>query len=396
MRAEQTHVTPMAAARSAPAARARSFDVVTAVWGAEHRQLFLDVCVPNQLTRSNLEALPAGSRYRVFTSAEDADIVRRSPALRQVGELMTVDVVVMPQLSASARSRFTRMTACHRRALTDARDAGSAVIFLCADNILSAGTCAAVVRRHAAGTRAVMCTGVWVDRDAFLAALEARGGIREVPPRDMVAAAIEHLHPSSRLLMAGGRRTARRPQYVFWDVPGEGIVARCFHLHPLMVDPVRRDVLPDETIDGHFVRHACPARTDVHVVADSDEFVMFEMSRADEVKVDTVPGGVSLWTASRMVAHCDSHQESYWMQPIRLHARDFGGAWTVADRHSRRFAGAARAIGVARRLLSVRHLKRLARLEGVRRDLKRAKKRARRSMNILLHSAARRVQKRAQ
>ncbi len=36
---------------------ARSFDVVTAVWGPEYRQPFLDVCVPNQLTPGNLGAL---------------------------------------------------------------------------------------------------------------------------------------------------------------------------------------------------------------------------------------------------------------------------------------------------------------------------------------------------
>ena len=386
----------MSAGLDRSATRARTFDVVTAVWGAEHRQLFLDVCVPNQLTRSNLEALPPGSRYRVFTSPEDAHIFAGSDVLRRVGAHMTVDIVVMPELSVTGRSRFTRMTACHRRALTDAREAGSAVIFLCADHLLSRGTMAAVVRHHTAGIRAVMCTGVWVERAGFLSALAARGGIREVAPRDLVATAIDHLHPCSQFLMVDGKRTALRPQNVFWNVPGEGLLARCFHLHPLMVDPLRRDVLPDETIDGHFVRHACPLRAEVHVVDDSDEFVMFEMSRADDVKIETVRGGVSLRTAASMVALSDSHQESYWAQPIRLHARGIGAAWAAAERRSKRFAGAAWTVGIARRMLTARHLKRLVRLERLRRDGRRLRKRARRSAGIFMHSAARRVQKWAQ
>ena len=375
---------------------AHTFDVVTAVWGAEHRQLFLDVCVPNQLTRGNLEALPAGSRYRVFTSADDEGVFRRSAALRRVSELMTVDVVVMPELSFSDRSPFTRMTACHIRALTDACDRRSAVIFLCADHLFSVGAFAAIVRHHDTGIRAVMCTGVWVDRDAFLTALAARGANRDLSSREMVAAAIEHLHPCSRFLMFDGMQTTRRPQYVFWEVPGEGILARCFHLHPLMVDPFHRDVLPEETIDGHFVRRACPDRRDVYVAADSDEFVMFEMTRADDIKIAPVPGRMSLWTASTMIVHCDSHQESYWTQAIHLHARDMGEAWTAVTHRSNRFATAAKTLGLARRLLTARHFRRLARMERVRRDLRRAKKRAHRSVSVFLHATARRVHKRAQ
>lgn len=372
------------------------FDVVTAVWGPEHRQLFLNVCAPNQLTPGNLEALPAGSRYRIFTSPEDADIFAEAPILRRVGEHLAVDIVVMPELSVAARSRFTRMTSCHRRALTDTRDTETAIIFLCADHLLSRGTLASIVRHRNAGRRAVMCTGVWVEREGFLRTLAEHGGIGEVDPRDLVASAIRHLHPCSRFLMANGARTAIRPQNVFWEVPGEGILARCFHLHPLMVDPVRRDVLPDETIDGHYVRHACPRRADVHVVDDSDEFVMFEMSRADDVKIDTVAGPVTLRTASSMVALSDSHQESYWRQPIRLHARDLGAAWKPVERRSQRFAETAWTLGMTRRLLTVRHVKRLVRFEAVRRDARRFRKRVRRTVAIFMHSAARRVQKWAQ
>lgn len=47
----------MSIAPDATEQRARSFDVITVVWGLEFRQLFLDVCVPNQLAPGNLGAL---------------------------------------------------------------------------------------------------------------------------------------------------------------------------------------------------------------------------------------------------------------------------------------------------------------------------------------------------
>lgn len=367
--------------------RARTFDVVTVVWGPEFRQLFLDVCVPNQLTRGNLEALPPGSRYRVFTSSDDADVFERSPALCQVKQIMPVDIVVMPKLSARSKSRFTRMTACHRRALIDARETRSAAIFLCADHLLSEGALATVVRRHDAGSRAVLCTGVWVERDGFLAALRARDGIRALSAREMVSAALEHLHPSTRALMIDGERTARRPHNVYWDVPGEGLLVRCFDLHPLMVDPLRRNALPQETIDGHYVRHACPVRENVHVVSDSDELLVIEMSRADQAKVDTIPGGISVWKAAAMIARCDPHQESYWSQPIRFHARDIGEAWATVEEQSKRFADQAMRLRAARRWLTLRYVK----LRWRRAAKPFSRRRLRRSVLLLTHAAARRV-----
>jgi hypothetical protein len=375
---------------------ARTFDVVVAVWGPAFRPLFLDVCLPNQLTPGNLGALPPGSRYRLFTSPDDVEAFERSPIVEQVRALMPVDIVVMPELAASSRSRFTRMTACHRRSLVDAREARSAVIFLCADHIIGEGTFAAVVRRHAAGSRAVMCTGVRVNRDQCLAELAARGGVRGVAVRELVAVAMQHLHPFTLAHMIDAASTPTRPISVYWKVPGEGLLARSFHLHPLMVDAVRRDVMPEDTIDGHFVRHACPLREQVHVVDDSDELAIFEMSHIDESVADCAPHGPTIWSASSMVTKSDSHQESYWLQPIRLHMRDLDGSWALIEQQSERFAHRSRTLGVVRRMLTARHLKRLAQFEGVRRTIRRMSKtwgaRLRKSAVVIPHSAGRTLQ----
>ena len=226
----------MSITRDASKPRARSFDVVTAVWGQEYRQPFLDVCVPNQLTPGNLGALPEGSRYRVFTSREDVDVLESSSALQRVNEQIPVDIVVMPELSAPSRNRFNRMTACHRRALTDARESRSALIFLMADHFMSEGTFAAAVRRHGAGSRAVVCSGIRVNREAFIAALHARGGVRGVPHRELVSLALDHLHPFTRSHMIDGERThrpvpdrrvlertgRRDPGAVFLSAPADG------------------------------------------------------------------------------------------------------------------------------------------------------------------------------
>lgn len=381
---------------AAVAPRARSLDVVTAVWGAEYCRLFLDVCVPNQLTPGNLGALPAGSRYRVFTSGDDADALKASSALRQVGELMPVDVVVVRELSGSSRNKFNREASCHRRAVAEAREPGAALIFVCPDHVMSEGALAAVVRRHAAGSRAVVCTGLRVDREAFLSALYARGGAGGVPPRELVALALDHLHPFTLAHMIDSDHAVRRPIGLYWKVPGEGLLARCFFLTPLMVDPLRRDILPSGTIDGHYVRQACPIRDDVHVVSDSDELVLFEMSHIDALVPGDALRHVSPWRTAAVMSRCDSHQQSYWTEPIRLHVRDIGEAWSDPEAHAARFAGRVVTRHKVWRWLTLREPKIVWRDSEVRQQLRRAAKRSsawrNRSAALLTHAAVRHVQ----
>ena len=369
--------------------RARTFDVVMAVWGSEFRQVFLDVCVPNQLTPGNLGALPPGSRYRVFTSQEDAHAFESSPVLQRIAAVIPVDIVVMGELSAVSRNRFNRLTACHRRALTDARERDAGIIFLMADHVISEGALAAALRRHSAGSRAVMCTGLRVNREEFVGTLRARGGVGGVPPRDLVSAALPHLHSFTHTHMIGTRRTSVYPIGVCWPVAGEGILARYCFLHPLLVDPLRRDVLPGGTIDEHYIKRTCPVREQVHVVADSDELVVFEMSPAGATLTDTRRGGMSRWRAAAMISHCDSHQQSYWAQPIRLHASDVGPVWDAVEERSARFADQATRVWRARRWLTLRYVK-----VQVRRAAKRfSGRRVRRSVDLVTHSAARRLHK---
>jgi hypothetical protein len=369
--------------------RANAFDVVIAVWGAAFRQVFLDICVPNQLTPGNIGALPAGSRYRLFTSREDAPTLEASSALQRVNEMIPVDIVVMRELSSESRNRFNRLTACHRRALTEAAESQAGLIFLMADHLISEGAFAAALRRHAQGSRAVMCSGIRVNREAFVESLETRGGVRAVPSRELVAAAMPNLHAFTHTHMIHSERTSVLPIGVCWPVRTEGILARFCYLHPLLVDPLHREVLPDGTLDEHYIKRTCPVRDEVHVVDDSDELQIFEMSHAEAAFTETRPGRMSRWRAAQMVSRCDTHQQSYWMLPIRIHSGDLGPVWNTVEEKSARFADHSTRLWEASRWLTSRYLKVQAR-----RVAKRySKRRMQRSLDLLMHAAARRIHK---
>lgn len=314
---------------------------MTAVWGGEFIQLFLDVCVPNQLSAGNLPALPAGSRYRIFTTAGDLPQLTAGGPLDDVRRLMPVDLVAIDMSEADQRSGRTgtvanahkRMIACHRRAAAEAAEVRHGIIFLTPDLVLDDRGLETLVRLHRGGARAVVTTGIRLSLEAFVEAQRATGAPPALPARQLVAAALDSLHPTTESLMAEGSSDYRTA--VYWPIRAgarlDGVLIRTFTLHPVLIDPVLRQQLPGGPVDSHYVRHCVPDIRDVHVVADSDELALFELTtsrrtigkeRAGGALVPRLVAGSSQW---------DAHQRVYWQRSIRIHAAELDERWQAAD-----------------------------------------------------------------
>ena len=338
---------------SRPASRV--FHAVTHVWGRAYLDTFLQVCIPNQLAAGNAPALPAGSRYRILTRADHLPELDGHPMVHALREVMPVDLVVVDALDrpdARARS-YDLMNACHQRAMADALEAGAALIMLSADIVMSDHALAAVVRRHREGYRAVVTTGLRLAKEPFLQSLDRAGArLSALPSRDLVRMALPHLHQQTRSMFVDAPAFSAFPSAVYWPVGGEGILARCFHLHPLMVDPVHAGPLGG-TYDDHYLSAACPDFSRVHVITDSDELQIFELTAAEQEFRTTRRARASAWQAAAVASGCDALQLQYWSeQPVSIHAADVGPAWSTpaAEAHAfaervmrrRRYSGIAR------------------------------------------------------
>jgi hypothetical protein len=322
--------------------------VVTAVWGEEFINLYLDLCVTNQLSPGNLPALPPGSRYRIFTTGEDAPYLAAQSRLDAIRRVLPVDIVAVDMTAADQAARprerwntHKRMIACHRRAAADAAPEGRGLIFLAPDFVLGEDTIAGLLRRHGRGARAVMTMNLRLDRDAFLAAARGRGPA--LAPRALVSLAMRHLHPWTQSLMADSTRTSDNPMSAYWPVRAngalEGVLVRTFFLHPMLVDPVHRTTVPGGPIDSHYIRDCCPDPSAVHVVDDSDELIVFELSPVGrEIGGGIDRDGVSPLRLAAVAARCDGHQLSYWTRVIRLHGTALDERWDAAARAASVFA----------------------------------------------------------
>lgn len=309
-----------------------------AVWGEAFTRLFLDVAVPNQLSSGNLRALPPGCRYRIFTAAEDVERIEGSAAFKALAEVIETDIVVIEGLDGARDRRIRSMTRCHQEAVRQAARCDAGLVFLSPDAVLGEGTLDTVWRLAGTGKRAIMLPGLRLNMDTFLPALRDylnRVALAAPPPRDLVALALDHLHPITKSLLVGSHRFNRKPAHLYWLVDGEGIIARCFHLHPLMIYPARRGTIPLDSIDGDFVINACPDPSDVYIVNDSDEIAVFEMSP------DTKNIGIKgesrfsmLHTAAYGCLRCHSHHRRFFRSRIRLHAGIRSARWRAVERKS--------------------------------------------------------------
>jgi hypothetical protein len=315
------------------------FDIITVVWGEAFVDIFLRLAVPNQLTAGNLLFFgdkPDSVIYKVLTTTRDAATLRASPTFAKVAAAVPVEIVLVD--AVNREERYAALSECHRRAIAaaDARDA--ALIFLSPDSLWADGTFRRLWDLAESGRRAVLVAGIRVMKETFVPAyLEEvdRVGVA-LGPRELLRLALAHLHPVTRALFWDAPTFFYFPSNLYWRVADEGFLARCYHLHPLLVNPRRRGLLPASTIDADYLMLACPDPEDLHVVTDSDELLGIEISPADHF--GAMPqrparvADVALWTRY----YASPHHLGFARHKLRFHQQDCTKAWEPVEDASER------------------------------------------------------------
>jgi hypothetical protein len=314
------------------------------MWGAEYLDLFLRVVLPTHLSPGNLPALPSGSwRYRIYAPASEAEAMRGAAAYGHLARLGPVDLLTIPPAEGAYKYRV--ISDCHGHAIREAVREGAALVFLAPDAIFADGAFGAMHRIAGAGKRVIVAAGIRVRKESFVpAALADRGAAPGEPaamsPRTLVGLALRHLHPISDALCWGGPTGYAWPSHLYWRVGEEGLLARCFHLHPVMVYAPAVPLPDGETIDGTYLDRLAGDPGTVHVVTDSDEIAVCEISRSDlevgaPLPVPLTAGRVAAW--ARVLA--TSQHRRFFRERIRVHAGDLSPAWQRIERDSDRVVG---------------------------------------------------------
>jgi len=291
------------------------FHLVNVTWGENHTGLFLDVSLPTQLLPNNLPVLAErpDTIYKIYAPAEDAARIRGNAGYHRLCAMMVTQIIEVDIGGAAAHDVLTE---CQKQAIREAEAVGAAIIFLAPDTALADGAFATLARLADLGKKAVMVPGVRLAKESFVPAFIEKFqrhdyGLTDVGPRDLVMLALDHLHPTAKALFWPAK--VNWPSNLYWSVGREGFLCRCFHLHPMMVVTSQRNVSFASTIDGDYVEQACADRDQIHIVEDSDELTIFEISS---------------------VRHCVGRPVR---RPLRAHAVGRWGARFANNLHRRMF-----------------------------------------------------------
>jgi hypothetical protein len=271
------------------------FSVV--LWGRPFVDLFTRWVLPSHLAPRNLPALALRGRaeYLVVTTAEDREAIMATPAFRALEAQLPVVWALGTFGGTDIRSdaKYAWMTEAHRHVLAHARARDLGAWFLTPDTLLADGALARIERAVLAGHRASVVTGLMVDQTRFLPLLDdwiaregagdafARGALG-VPPRALMAMATRSYHRIVDAYRWDSMRFNQFPSFVYWSLGDAGLLARCFHLHPIFVHPedwdapIHGDTF--RTIDQTYVARAVPDPAKIDVPTDSDEFLLLELA----------------------------------------------------------------------------------------------------------------------
>lgn len=232
----------------------KSWLIVIPVWGAAYRELFLDAVLPSIELALSQVGTPA--RFLIHTDRPD----KLAPAFKHPVEFREIP----------AGSKYEAFGRGHQEGLKEAKT-GEYVALLNADMVCSIETFSCCEEHFANGKTAILCNGQRTLQG------------RELPPVGVDAATLidwclAHLHPINRDCFFRKGHTST-PSVVYFE-DKEGLVWRCFHIHPVAVVKDARMRFTG-TVDRDLVD--CFSDEEMHVVVDRNEMAFAEISPETKV-----------------------------------------------------------------------------------------------------------------
>jgi hypothetical protein len=245
---------------------------VTVLWGDWHRETFLNSNLPTMLSPGNLPALSAGidCEYLVYTTPQDALKMSRNRAFQRLCSIVPVSLKLFTP--SKTKNIFNLHHDIWRKATKHARRQQAFILLMPPDVAWADGSFARLRNVLTFGKRAIFMTYPRVVSETIVPALAERfprdaGEAMIVPPKDLMALAITHIHP----LMAAYNRAAAHfpihPEMILWPIEGDGFLLRLLARELFCFEPGRYP------LNAQSLLAQMPPDNEIHVFRDSREFL---------------------------------------------------------------------------------------------------------------------------
>jgi len=291
----------------------KSILLCTPVWGAEYVRVFTDLVLGSLLAADNIPALAEkfDCVFLIYTNKESEALLRASASFRKLEALLAVQIHYIEDIDGA--DKYGMLTACYNDAIRIGAEHRQAFIFLNADMIYSNCTFAAVAKRIEAGKRCIEIDGFRTKKQGMEAALRRQfNDVIDISPSNLVGLALEHIHSISQShLWETETDGGFIPFHTYWRAGEFGLVGKLSHLYPLYLYPRNWDLSAAKTIDWDLIDQAALRSDDIHLVLESDELFVAELSDENYVIAPTFPEGGTIQGMRQFVAnsYTDHHRD---------------------------------------------------------------------------------------
>lgn len=349
--------SPMTGRRES-AAGTPPFHFIVAFWGKEHRDYFLQLCLPSLLSPNNVPSLenPEDSRVVIATTRWDWMMIRRHPAFALMEKHIKAHPIFIPRPWLRQRKKMLVMSNCQRLASMKAFEDRAIGVFLAPDVILSDGSVRSLQRLEKEGWKVVLTAVVRFSSERCIPEIEQRHGLRpgqpiSLSPRQLTDIVLRNLHSETERYRWDSPYFASNPITCMFDGPDDdGFLVHTFSWAPLLLDYSAIDehdtsTFEKWTLDGDYVHRNFPDERDVYVVTDSDEIILASFTSEEElhfelVNCDPLEGSKAQETKIRLLRRLffndvmDPLKRKIFTIPVHWHTKDLTPEWEPVKERS--------------------------------------------------------------
>lgn len=309
------------------------FHSIIVVFGEEFTTQYVNDVLPTMLGPENIEALNAETRsvQIIYTTPEDSRTIKESPAFAELTRIMDVRLYLVDFKYLDTANKYDLMVQSHKHAIRKGHEEKARVVFLAPDGIYSEATFRNLYKQATQGYKAIMIGTLRVLKEDFLPLMRTRFFTEDkveapIKAQDLVDLAINNLHPDTRDAIIGSKNANGWPSQLLWEIPGEGILARNFHLHPLMIYPQELNDFHG-TVDDDCVRIICGNIKNIYIAQNSDEMISFDLCKR-EVRTIKLKEPLSVnYAADWAEDHADEFHMQFVEHEIRIHNGNNDPLW---------------------------------------------------------------------
>jgi len=265
--------------------------IINVVWGDKYTTNFLELSLPTQFSAGNLRDLSIRPNYIIYTNEAGKKQITSS-SIYQILE-SSCDVIFRKINVSPKDCPFKILLEGHSDAIAEANKTSSPIIFLSPDSVVSTGVftyCEKALKRKIR-LIAICSSRMSLQTYQKYSDKKKKEGSTEIvtwSPQELAVATVNNLHHRAKCLLMSDDQIGMHPSHMYWRLDENNLLAKAYHLHPLLFWPERHDVYPVTSADGKdFLEKACKNFNKWEVIQDCNDFSLFEISSDDQFLSDT-------------------------------------------------------------------------------------------------------------